>query len=240
MQGALNIAANNGSGNGNGNSGVANGNGNGNGNVGGTSSSSSSSSSIGDVVPFELTVMEHALLTQVQRQSRRIGFARRLLDRLLAKVGAAVERDDGSLSALFVVWGTSVEIFLSIFLLSSWQQIFSSPRFLIFCAFHDSCLVSPRHLHCFLPQSSPHSAGRHDWALRNEHSQADRLRAQSAGGRSRHAVCVNINALPHMNILREYLAGTVISHFHSNLDFHGSGAIFFLVFELFVYAARRV
>jgi hypothetical protein len=56
-----------------------------------------------DVTPFELTVMEHALLTQVQRQNRRIAFAKRLLERLLNKVGVAVDRDEGNLSALYVV-----------------------------------------------------------------------------------------------------------------------------------------
>lgn len=55
--------------------------------------------------PFELTVMEHALLHQARKQGQRVGYLQTLLDRTLAKL-VTVERDESNLASLFPIANT--------------------------------------------------------------------------------------------------------------------------------------
>lgn len=76
----------------------------------GNSGSSGSSGSSGlmrpdDIAPFEMLAIEHALLVNQIRQAKRVSYARRVLDSILAKV-ETVERDDANLYALFPLANT--------------------------------------------------------------------------------------------------------------------------------------
>ena len=55
--------------------------------------------------PFELLVMEHALLTIQARQAKRVAYAKRVLDSLLNKMGT-IERDDSRWYSLFPLMNT--------------------------------------------------------------------------------------------------------------------------------------
>jgi hypothetical protein len=73
----------------------------------GSNGSSSNSSSNGsgnlgtsDSSPFELIALEHALLTQTMKQSKRIAYSKRLVDILLSRMGT-ISSDDGTISSLF-------------------------------------------------------------------------------------------------------------------------------------------
>lgn len=56
---------------------------------------------------FEFVVLEHALLSQTIRQSKRVSYAQKLVERVLSRVNT-VERDDGNLSALFPLGNTVI------------------------------------------------------------------------------------------------------------------------------------
>lgn len=64
------------------------------------SAANGSAEAVEEPAPFELLVMEHALLTIQQRQAKRISYAKRVLDSLLNKMGT-VEKDDSRWYALF-------------------------------------------------------------------------------------------------------------------------------------------
>ena len=63
-------------------------------------SNTSASSSTSDSAPFELLALEHALLTQTMKQSKRIAYSKRLVDILLSRMGT-ISSDDGTISSLF-------------------------------------------------------------------------------------------------------------------------------------------
>ena len=63
-------------------------------------STTSASSSTSDSAPFELLALEHALLTQTMKQSKRIAYSKRLVDILLSRMGT-ISSDDGTISSLF-------------------------------------------------------------------------------------------------------------------------------------------
>jgi hypothetical protein len=63
-------------------------------------SNTSASSSTSDSAPFELLALEHALLTQTMKQSKRIAYSKRLVDILLSRIGT-ISSDDGTISSLF-------------------------------------------------------------------------------------------------------------------------------------------
>lgn len=58
-----------------------------------------------DITPFELLVMEQALLATTLKQAKRVAYAHKLVDRLLSKM-STVEKDDGNLYALFPLANT--------------------------------------------------------------------------------------------------------------------------------------
>jgi hypothetical protein len=60
---------------------------------------SSGSSQDRDEAPFEFTVIEQALLASTNKQSKRVAYAKKLVERLLGRMGT-VERDDANLYAL--------------------------------------------------------------------------------------------------------------------------------------------
>jgi len=69
---------------------------------GSSSNSNNGSGTLGtsDSSPFELIALEHALLTQTMKQSKRIAYSKRLVDILLSRMGT-ISSDDGTISSLF-------------------------------------------------------------------------------------------------------------------------------------------